>query len=177
MDEDSADRVSPARETDRFNRLVLVALVGTMALILSGSYMVGYGAGSSCATWPLCRGELFPDGTAYAIHMGHRFLVATVGIVIAATAVSAWMRRTHRPELSWVAIVLLLVFGAQVMAHAGTVWSGFATEMKAVHLGLATLVWTTLVFLAVLVYMPQRFGFRLPEIGPRQKTGLERLTP
>jgi len=175
--EANVGREPKVRETDRFNRLLLVALTGTMVLILSGSYMVGYGAGSSCATWPLCRGELFPDGTPYAIHMGHRLLVAIVGVIIVATGISAWLRRKHRPELGWIVAILLIVFAAQVMAGAGTVWSGFATQMKAMHLGLATLVWTALVFLAAMVYLPQRFDFRLLEFGSRRATKYERLTP
>ena len=178
----SVARRSPAheptvRETDRFNLLVLATLVGTIVLILSGSYMVGYGAGSSCGTWPLCRGSLVPDGTPYAIHMGHRFLAALVGMLIVATVFSAWSRRAQRPELGWAGLLLAFLFIGQVLVGAGTVWAGFANEMRATHLALATLVWIALVFLSALVYAPQRFELGRVLARPRPVSELERLTP
>ena len=170
-------REPEVQETDRFNLLILATVAGTFALILSGSYMVGQGAGSSCGTWPLCRGSLLPEGTPYAIHMGHRFLAAAVGVLIAATVATAWSRRERRPELGWAGLLLGALFAGQVLVGAGTVWAGFAAEMKAVHLSVATLVWAALVFLAVVVYAPQRFALRRVEAGPGRVTGVERLTP
>ena len=146
-------------EADRFKLLVIATVLGAFALILSGSYMVGYGAGSSCGTWPLCRGNLAPDGTQYLIHMGHRYLAALVGFFVIATAVSAWSRRARRPELGWAALLLAVLFVAQVIVGAGTVWAGFSSQMKAVHLSLATLVWVTLVLIAALVLSYQQLGF------------------
>ena len=164
-------------ETDGFNLLMVAAVLGVFVLILSGSYMVGYGAGASCATWPLCRGSLFPDGTPYAIHMGHRFLAAVVGLLIIATVRSAWSRSGRRPELAWGGLVLAVVFGVQVLAGAAIVWAGFPAEIKALHLSLATLVWASLVFLATLVLYPQRL--RLPSIvaATREVSEPERVTP
>ena len=145
-------------ESDRFNVVVLAAVIGVFAVILWGSYMVGYGAGSSCGTWPLCRGSLLPDGTATAIHMGHRFLTAMVGALVFAAAALAWPRRQQHPEIGWAGLALALLFGAQVFAGAATVWAGFSAEMRATHLSLATLVWIALVLLAALAYVPQRFA-------------------
>ena len=170
-------RETGVQETNRFNLLILATVAGTFVLILSGSYLVGQGAGSSCGTWPLCRGSLLPEGTPYAIHMGHRFLAAVVGLLVAATVASAWSRRGQRSELGWAGLLLGALFAGQVLAGAGTVWAGFAAEMKAVHLSVATLVWAALVFLAIVVYAPQRFALRRVEAGPGRVTGLERLTP
>ena len=171
-----ADRQASVK-TDGFNVLVLATLAGAFVLILFGSYMVGYGAGSSCGTWPLCRGSLVPDGTSYAIHMGHRYLAAVVGVLIIATAVSAWSRRARRPELGWAGLALALLLGAQVMAGAGTVWSGFATEMKAVHLSLATLMWAALVFLVALVFSPQRLQIPTALTSARRVSEPEQVLP
>jgi len=155
----SRDRAPQAGESGRFNLLVLATVIGVFLLILSGSYMVGYGAGSSCGTWPLCRGSLFPDGTPYAVHMGHRFLSVLVGGLIVWTAVSARSRRVLRPDLGWSGLGLVLLFAAQIAVGAGTVLGGFAAGMKALHLSLATLVWIAVVLLAALVYVPQRVEF------------------
>ena len=135
--------------------LVIATLAATFVVLLSGSYMVGYGAGSSCGTWPLCRGSLLPEGTAYAIHMGHRFLAVLAGALILATVWSAWSRRALQPELGWTSLLLGGIFGVQVVAGAIVVWSGFSEEIKAAHLTLATLVWASLVLLVAAIYAPR----------------------
>ena len=173
----SSSQESNTRETVGFNRLILTTVVGVFLLILSGSYMVGYGAGSSCATWPLCNGSLFPQGAPYAIHMGHRLLSVLVGVLVIATVVAANSRGGRRPALRWAGMILAVVFAIQIMVGAGTVWMGFASEMKAIHLSFATLVWTALMFLATLVYSRQRLQFRSVEPGHGRTSELEGLTP
>jgi protoheme IX farnesyltransferase len=168
-------RIPRRRETDGFNLMVLATLVGAFILILSGSYMVGYGASSSCPTWPFCNGSLLPDGAAYAVHMGHRFTAAAVGVLIATTAVAAWRRRTERKELGLAAIAVTLIFGAQVLVGAATIWVGFASYMKAIHLSLATLVWIAVVFLAALVFLPQGIVLRRSAPGHRPVSQPQRL--
>ena len=166
-----------ADDAKRFNTLILATIIGVFVLILSGSYMVGYGAGTSCATWPLCRGELFPQGMAYAIHMGHRMLSVLVGALVLATAVAAFSRGLRLPSLRWTGVTLAAVFAAQVLVGAWTVWAGFSAEMKALHLSFATLVWVALSFLAAIAYSRQGFGFRNVEPAGGSAPGLERLTP
>ena len=164
-------------ETDRLNLLVFAAVLGTFLLILSGSYMVGQGYGAPCGTWPLCRGEVVPTETPYAVHMAHRLVSAAVGVLIVATAVSAWLRRAQTTALAWSGVILGLLFVSQVIVGATTVWSGFATEMKALHLALATLVWTALIALGALVYLPQRLELGRLSIRSRRLSELEGLTP
>jgi heme A synthase len=166
-----------ANESARFNRLVITTIAGTFLLILSGSYIVGFGAGSSCATWPLCRGSLFPDGTAYAVHMGHRYIAALIGVLIIATAVSARLRSARQPEIGQAGIIVGVVFAAQLLLGAAIVWSGFTAQFKALHLSMATLVWMSLVLLATLVYIPHRLEITRGEGGLERMPELNGLTP
>ena len=136
--------------------LILASLAGTFLVILWGSYMVGYGAGSSCGTWPLCRGSLLPEGAAYAIHMVHRFLSAAVGVVLAGAAVMVLRRGVGVPTLSLAAWLALAALAGQVLLGAWTVWAGFTIEMRAVHLAGATLLWAAVVGLATLYGMPRK---------------------
>ena len=53
----------------------------------------------------------------------------------------------------------------QVLLGAWMVWSGFAAELKVVHLSLATVVWVALMFLAALIYSPG--GFEAARAGSR----------
>lgn len=171
----SSRKAAEVTNSQGFNRLLIATLVGVFLLILSGSYMVGFGAGSSCATWPLCRGSAFPQGEAFAIHMGHRYIAALIGVLVIVTAVAAWRRREQLPSLGWAGIILVVSFAAQILFGAWTVWSGFSPEMKGIHLSLATLVWIALVFVAAIAYAPQRFEATAPEFETQQLPKLEGL--
>jgi heme A synthase len=144
------------RPRTAFEWVIPYTIVGVLAVVLWGSYMVGYGAGSVCSTWPLCRGSLFPDGTAFAIHMGHRLFAAVVGLLVVGTSFSAWSNRHANPAVAWTGAILLAVYALQSLLGAVTVWAGFPAEMKALHLSVATLVWITLIVLATMVYSPGR---------------------
>ena len=135
-------------------RLMVGAVVGTLLIILSGSFMVGYGAGTSCADWPLCRGSLLPDGAAYLIHMGHRYVAALVGAVIVAACWRAWVVSADGSPIRVAAAFALAAFAVQTGMGAAVVWSGFDNEFKAIHLSLATAVWIALVATLALYFIP-----------------------
>ena len=139
-------------ESRGLNILVAATFAGVFLLMLSGSFMVGYGGSSACATWPLCRGELMPEGVPAAIHMGHRMLSAMVGVMALALAAVAYMRGRELPALRWAAVCTVALFAVQIVAGAWIIWARFAAEMKAAHLSLATLTWVALTFLCVLAY-------------------------
>ena len=140
--------------TGKFRRHLYATSVAVLLLILSGSYIVGFGAGSSCATWPLCRGSFFPEGSASAIHMGHRYVAAIVGLMVIGAAAIAWKQRGNSSGMGLAGPVLAGLFVLQVLVGAATIWSGFGLELKAAHLSLATLVWMFLIYMTALVIVP-----------------------
>lgn len=150
-----AGRSGRVSETGISGRLVAASLIGVFILILSGSYIVGVGYGSSCGTWPLCRGSLFPEGRAYIEHMSHRYFAAIVGLILLSVAYGAWRQRFRLPSVGWSGLLLFVAFAAQILVGALTVWLGFTPEIKAIHLSMATLVWIALVFVAGLAYVPR----------------------
>lgn len=141
-----------SKQADSLKPLIIASLLGAFVLILSGSYMVGEGYGTSCATWPLCRGSLLPDGWAYTVHMGHRYIAAVVGIVILWTAWRSWASAPAHSPVRTASVLLALAFALQIAVGAFVIWSNFAADLKATHLSLATLVWVFLVFLSALIY-------------------------
>ena len=171
----SATRVSPG--DGRFSRLVLASALGVFVLILSGSYMVGYGAGTSCGTWPLCNGALVPEGAAFAIHMGHRLLAAIIGILVLVTAYGAWTRRVVRPALGRVGVGIGVLFIAQVMLGAATVWGGFPAWLRAIHLSMASLVWMALAYLTALLLVGSSLPAWVTHQWRARPAGLEGATP
>jgi heme A synthase len=132
----------------RMRWLTGLALGGTFLLILSGSYMVGRGYGSSCSAWPGCLGSLLPSGEAYLVHMSHRYVAGLAGLLVLALTVGAWYEAA-RPLVRWTTLAVLALFVVQGLTGAVTVWAGFTAGMKAAHLAVATTVWVALVYVAV----------------------------
>lgn len=141
-----------SEQADSLKPLIIASVVGAFVLILSGSYMVGEGYGTSCATWPLCRGSILPEGWAYIVHMGHRYIAAVVGIVILWTAWRAWTSASAESPVRLAAASLAAAFALQIVVGAFVVWGGFTADLKATHLSLATLVWVGLITLSALIY-------------------------
>ena len=158
---DSADESS--EESEDFYKfkydkaLMWGTLVGILGLILYGSYIVGLGYGASCSSWPLCQGLGVPNGEAYAIHMGHRYLALVVGALIAGVVFVAWRRGTTHNELRWLAILAAGFLGIEVLIGAFTVWTGFAVQLKSLHLTVATLMWASTVLLVAVYLAPTKF--------------------
>lgn len=141
-----------SEQADSLKPLMIASIAGAFVLILSGSYMVGEGYGTSCATWPLCRGSVLPEGWAYIVHMGHRYIAAIVGIIIAWTAWRTWASAPANSPVRTASAALALAFILQIVVGAFVIWSRFAADLKATHLSLATLVWVVLVILSALIY-------------------------
>lgn len=133
--------------TPKWKTKLSIIAIGLLLLIISGSYMVGSGAGSACASWPLCRGELFPQGSIYAIHMGHRYIAA---IMLLAAGYIAWsFIKTDGdiPGLKSASMGLIHSILIQIIIGAVLVWSGFTPEFKTIHLALATLIWIAAIYM------------------------------
>ena len=152
----------------RLGRMMIAALGGVFLLMLSGSYMVGEGAGSSCATWPLCRGDIFPSGEPYLIHMTHRYIAALIGVHVLATSYILWKRREEWPVVGKWAAVMGVGFVVQVLLGAVLVEVGFEDIWKVVHLSMATLSWISLVLVAALMYLPG--GATSPATTPQESS-------
>ena len=150
--------------------LALISVAGVFLIILSGSYMVGYGAGSSCGTWPLCRGSFLPDGAAYLIHMAHRYITAAVALVMLGAAAAALRSSVRVPGLAPAAWLMLAALAGQVLLGAWTIWAGFTMEMRAAHLGGATLMWTAVVAMATLYGLSKSPPnlVAVPSVGPAE---------
>ena len=148
----STPTAANSEQADSLKPLIIASIVGAFVLILSGSYMVGEGYGTSCATWPLCRGSILPEGWAYIVHMGHRYIAAIVGMIIVWTAWRAWTSAPANSPLRTASVLLASAFVVQIVVGAFVIWSRFGADLKATHLSLATLVWVVLVILSALIY-------------------------
>ena len=151
----SADIVSNSTpqqiSTPNWRTKLWVISVGIFILIISGSYMVGAGAGSACSTWPLCRGELFPSGTVYAIHMGHRYIAGLILIAAGYIGLSFIKGDGNIPGVKQASMILVHSILLQVVIGAILVWAGFDPALKTIHLALATIIWIAVIYMVACV--------------------------
>ena len=142
-----------ARESASFRNLALFAAIATFALMLTGSYVVGSGAGLAIRDWPLFDGQLMPDGGRLAmIHATHRFVAGGIGLLIGYVALQAWRTQRHDQVL---VVGSLFAFGLvmlQALMGAVNVWTMLQPAAMASHLALAVLLWTALVAVTLLAH-------------------------
>jgi heme A synthase len=146
----------------KHNFALMLSLGGIMVVILSGSHMVGYGASSSCGTWPLCRGELFPEGTAYLVHMSHRFVAGFISIILGTVLLKLWLSVRINSLLNNLILTVTTILIIQLLIGAATVWTGFSIATRTAHLGGATILWVCTVALYSVLYIsngdPEQFN-------------------
>lgn len=145
-------QVGPA-QLRAFRTAALVAAGGMYVLLLTGAYTASSGAGTSCSGWPLCNGQVIPDGTRFVhIHFLHRVVVALVTIAIAVLVYGArrWLR-DNRPAQRLVRDAFGFYL-AQIVVGALNVWTKLVTPVRVVHLAIAAALWAELVLIAWLGY-------------------------
>ena len=156
---------SGRRPTDWLPLLTLTAAALAYGLLLTGSYVTVSGATVSCGEWwPLCQGQLIPEGGYAWLHMGHRIAAGIVGALVIPVVVLSWRRSSFQEPLKWAALAAGILFLIQVGIGASIVTSGFTMAARLSHLSIATLMWVSLAVLALVVL---RGGSGRLEVGGR----------
>lgn len=121
----------PFRGRPRFGTAVVPVMV--LCTVLLGALTANLGAASACLGFPLCNGQVIPDGNRFQyIQWTHRLLA--YALVIAALV---WAVRSRRAGPRW---VLLLVF-VQVGVAAGMVLGGLPEGLRIAHVAVGAAVW------------------------------------
>jgi heme A synthase len=136
-------------------RPVIIAVVATYLVALSGAFVVETGSGAGCSSWPLCgSGFALPSGQAATINVAHR-LVALIVVVVLGGLMALIARRRRGDRLVRVGVMavnLLLVL--QVAAGALVALLGLPAWVRGLHIALASLLWGSVVAVAVLSTAP-----------------------
>ena len=159
-----------------YRRLILLALALTTLVVVFGAYVRLSDAGLGCPDWPGCYGQLSPHHAADEIlqihaadphgpvslpkawkEMIHRYLAASLGLLIIAIAVIAWHQRTEPAAAPRVATALVGLVIFQGLLGKWTVTLLLKPAIVTAHLlgGLATLA--LLVWLALRAHAAARF--------------------
>ncbi len=136
-------------------RPVIIAVVATYLVALSGAFVVETGSGAGCSSWPLCgSGFSLPSGQAATINVAHRLVALVVVVLLGGLmAVVARRRRGDRAvRIGTMAVNLLLVL--QVAAGALVALLGLPAWVRGLHIALASLLWGSVVGVAVLSTAP-----------------------
>lgn len=158
-----------------YRRLILLALALTTLVVVFGAYVRLSDAGLGCPDWPGCYGQLSPHHAADAIsethaadpqgpvslpkawkEMIHRYLAASLGLLILAIALLAWRRRGTLGVAPRLAVVLVGIVIFQGLLGKWTVTLLLKPAIVTAHLlgGLATLA--LLAWLALHAQAPAR---------------------
>ena len=127
-----------------FQRLAIWTTATTYFLILVGGLVRASGAGLGCPDWPRCFGSWIPPASVANLppqfdpsqfnptlmwtEYLNRILGVTVGLLILATAISAWRHHRRDPHILWTTIAAFLLVGFQgwlgglVVAHELAAW-------------------------------------------------------
>ncbi len=136
-------------------RPAVIAVGATYLVALSGAFVVETSSGAGCGSWPLCgSGFQLPAGQTATINVAHR-VVALVVVLLLGGLMAAIMRRRRGERavrIGGMVVNLLLVL--QVAAGAVVVELGLPAGIRALHIALASLLWGSVVAVAVLSMQP-----------------------
>ena len=148
-------------------RKLLLAAAGLVYVqLVVAAAMRHTGAGLACMHWPLCKGALFPPGEHWLVqlHMTHRLLGVLAFFATLAAGIAAKRGGLPKPwarAAIGVHVVVLVQIGVGFLALA----KYLDLHVVTLHLGLAALIWGTLVSLVV-VTSPRRRAASAPSGAP-----------
>jgi cytochrome c oxidase assembly protein subunit 15 len=134
-------------------------------VMLLGAYTSAIGAGLSCPDWPTCYGTwvpfLQPDiitNSPYSApqifaEWAHRGLAITAGVLIAGTAIGAWVAHRNTPIIRWSATAALILLPFQVILGGLTVTADLQPIIVTTHLGVAILILLCLLSTCLIAYL------------------------
>jgi protoheme IX farnesyltransferase len=146
----------------RFQKLTLVAIVFTFALVAVGVLTRAMQAGLGCPDWPLCYGQVLPPLDDYKAWLEwiHRTIAAVLGLLILGVAALAFIDHRDRRSLLWPSIGAVALVGFQAWLGRETVRLGNSGESVTAHLAAAMLLFALLVYLFVRAGYPARLAGR-----------------
>ncbi|QLH09658.1 cytochrome oxidase assembly protein [Candidatus Nitrosotenuis sp. DW1] len=133
--------------------IALASLVVLYSLMFIGGYVSSAGLGLSCPDWPLCPNGIMPD-EEYLIEWTHRFVAATTGALIVATAIGVWLNKQSDRKIKITGTLAAIFVVTQVTLGALVIDLKLHAVLVAVHLGIGILLFA-MTLLTVL------FAFRM----------------
>ncbi len=130
---------------------VVIAVVATYVVALSGAFLVATNSTGGCSSWPLCgSGFSLPTTQSATINIAHRVIAGVVVLMLG--GLMAMIRKRRRGDravsIAVMAVNVLLVL--QVAAGALDAIFNLPAGLSALHIALASLLWGAVVAAALL---------------------------
>jgi heme A synthase len=130
---------------------VVIAVVATYVVALSGAFLVATNSTGGCSSWPLCgSGFSIPTTQSATINVAHR-VIAGVVVLMLGGLMAMIRKRRHGDRVVGIAVMavnVLLVL--QVAAGALDAIFNLPAGLSALHIALASLLWGAVVTVALL---------------------------
>jgi cytochrome c oxidase assembly protein subunit 15 len=146
-----------------YKYLALASLVMLYSLMFIGGYLQASGQGLACPQWPLCPSGLLPTDE-YLTEWIHRFIAATTGVLIIATAIGAWKTKGSHAKIRITGTLAGIFVVTQIALGAIVINTKLHAVIVAIHNGVGILLFA-MTLLTVL------FAFRLAN-GPKIQTSV-----
>jgi len=122
------------------SRVGLWAVALGFVTVLLGALTANMGAASACLGFPLCNGQIVPDGNYLQyIQWTHRLLAYTL------FGYSVWWAWRTRARTAWAVVALVTL---QVAVAAAMVLLGLPRPLQALHVAIGAGVWAGIVMTA-----------------------------
>ena len=146
-----------------YKYLALASLVMLYSLMFIGGYLQASGQGLACPQWPLCPSGILPT-EEYLTEWMHRFIAATTGVMIIATAIGAWKTKDSHLKIRITGTLAGIFAVTQIALGAIVINTKLHAVIVAIHNGVGILLFA-MTLLTVL------FAFRLAR-GPKIETNV-----
>lgn len=142
----------------RLKFLTWFSVVGMFIVLMAGALVSKTGSGDGCgASWPLCHGELLPDGTiASLIEYNHRAVSGIVGIAVLVFSVVLWRNYGWRPEMRFFAGASVFFLLLQSALGAWVVLAPQPDWLLAIHFGVSSSAFAVVLLGGVMLYQLHR---------------------
>ncbi|ELY36677.1 heme o synthase [Natronorubrum tibetense] len=135
----------PIGSRQRFSALLAATALGVYLLLIIGATTSLTNAAAACSTWPTCHAPADPlSQTELVIAWGHRLAAVIVGLLVAATAVTAVLGDVSS-RVRWTILAAAALYVIQVGVGAATAIFGPAAIVPGLHLTLGLVIFTGIV--------------------------------
>jgi heme A synthase len=144
-----AAAIEPESASGRTARAAIAAVGVTFVVLLVGALTANTpGAPMACQGFPLCTGGIVGSGPQY-IHIAHRVLAFLLALHLIGMTMGIRARR-EGPMIRRAAGIALAAILVQIVIAAALVEMHLPASVRAMHQGAGTLIWISVVTLAVL---------------------------